>query len=136
MNCIKCGSEEATDTYFIEVLPCPYCDEGIEIKYHICHECNITWKTVNDEVISMADFDDGMPPGLTDEDLLQAFSAIDGRLVKFSMDNIDGVPTGPAMGELLHRCIRCGSIAFEVSSKRWRCNDPECQFEWEIVSCE
>ena len=129
MNCIKCGSKEATDTYFIEVLPCPHCEQGIEIKYHICHTCNITWKTVNDEVISMADFDEDIPPGVTDEDLLQAFSAIDGKVVKYSIDN----PGGPAMGELLHKCVRCGAIAFEVASHKWRCNDPSCQFEWEVI---
>ena len=126
MKCIRCNSDESTDMYFVETFPCPHCDDELEVQYHICKSCHITWKVVGDNVVSMADFEDDVVFARSDEDFFEAFTHI----------STNEILTGPVMGELVHRCIRCGSIAFEIADKKWRCNDPECQFEWEVLAID
>ena len=127
MDCIKCGEANPVETYFIEELPCPHCDGTVRIEYYVCKSCGITWKAMDGDVLAVADFD--LETTGDDEEVnVESGSEVLG----FSAS---GFHNGPAMGELLHSCIKCGSIAFETGRNKWKCTDTTCAFEWEVIDC-
>lgn len=36
-----------------------------------------------------------------------------------------------SMKDMIHKCLRCGSISYEAKPEFYHC--PECGFEWEVV---
>jgi len=45
------------------------------------------------------------------------------------MDLVENSTTGGTMQEVLHRCLKCNTLALEIKPKLYHC--PECSFEWE-----
>jgi hypothetical protein len=40
------------------------------------------------------------------------------------------------MAEMIHRCLRCDKVAYEVGDGVFKCFDDKCGFGWEVIECE
>lgn len=127
MKCINCDSIDASD-FFSEHIPCSHCDETTELVYSACPDCNIVWKSVNGVAIHNSlesareideFFDAHTDPEMHDflNDAFKDFMEITGN--------------SRTMNELIHRCLRCETISYEVRPRFYHC--PECNFEWEVL---
>lgn len=114
MDCPSCGSEN-TSVFHIENFPCSHCSVVNEISYNFCHACRISFKETGGEVIAALRFSGDALTGLIEEE------------VKLAVKD-EGCRT---MGEVVHRCLRCEAIAFEVEEKSYKCS--VCDFEWETI---
>ena len=112
MNCINCGSKEL-NTFFTETLPCSHCDEINEIAYHACEVCGMVWRSIGNKIS-----DDIMFYG---PDLASFLSELP------TPENINN----NSMQEIIHRCLRCNTVSFEIGTKLYHC--PDCSFEWEVI---
>jgi len=120
MRCINCDNDDIV-VVLMEIFPCKHCNGEIEIKYVICGDCGVGWKTVDDEILSGTTFFD---VGLgdifgDDEDGFDMAPVIDHNKDKSHM------------GDYVHRCLRCQTLAYEVEENSYKC--PSCNFEWEII---
>ena len=117
MNCINCGSENF-NTFFTETIPCAHCDEINNISYHACQSCGLIWKSIGGKILEGVMF--------TEPDL--------GQLLNESMDKISSFMESSSknsMQEVIHKCLRCNTISFEIGPKLYHC--PDCGFEWEVI---
>jgi hypothetical protein len=114
-DCPKCGSND-TYIFFEEEIPCSHCDEINTVIYHACNHCATLWKSVDGEIL-----EDSL---LSDEQLED--------MLGDSIDNFEGhlLEVEGTMSEIVHRCLRCRTISFEVAPSVYHC--PECSFEWEV----
>ena len=137
MNCIHCGSSN-TDVFFKEDIPCCHCEGAITVVYEACGDCNLMWKSVDGEVISnsadtldelndvlLYELDKG--PVISDEEAMVAMD----DFLNFLKEEADDSPIVDSMQDLLHKCLRCESISYEVRPRHYLC--PECGFEWEVL---
>ena len=128
MVCINCGSTN-TEIFFVEAIPCKDCGGLSCIEYHSCKDCQSIWKTLDGEFFkSIPDVpevlvDDFSVFELTEEDLDTVIAEFD-TFVK-------SVEEKPSMKDMIHHCIRCDAIAFEVKPLSFYC--PKCDFEWETL---
>lgn len=127
MSCIECGSDKAT-VVFIEVFPCNHCNGELHLEHNLCPECGIGWKTLDGEVVECVT--------VLNSNLDDFFSDFDeqGDVTDMIFNYLDSLNHGSdSMNSYVHRCLRCNSIAFEIGEELYRCSDPECGFEWEVV---
>jgi len=117
MKCPNCSCNNI-EPFYIEKMPCSHCKELIEIAYYICPNCDgaasTAWKVIDGEVfdkvtISEESFD------LVGESI---FSNAGGSEEEVS-----------SMCDMLHKCIKCGAIAYESEPGFYRCS--VCNFKWE-----
>lgn len=121
MKCVNCKEENAA-VVLVEIFPCNHCNGEIRIEYNICKNCNTAWKTMDGELMSgMAFFDAGLGDFFDDEELFKALE----------MDHYDSNEDKSYMSDYVHRCLRCGSIAYEVKEDLYKCK--ACDFEWEVI---
>ena len=40
-----------------------------------------------------------------------------------------------AMTKMIHKCLRCNKMAYEISNGLFKCSNVECGFEWEVINC-
>lgn len=139
MDCFNCGSSNIF-MIFDEIFRCPHCDEDIHIGYYGCNECGGIWYGCDDEVINgmvidgdafadeNTEFLKEIANGLKSED---AFLSLleRGDIKQLEEEDKD------CMGELVHRCLKCNSIAYEIEEGVYRCSDENCGFEWEVIKC-
>lgn len=114
MSCIKCGDENVL-TFFSEEFSCTECNHPNEILYKVCRECGNVWKALGDQIVVEA----------SDVDMKEMF----GPEFEEFLDMLDEQPK--SMQETIHKCLKCGKIAFEVEPDHYRC--PSCDFEWEVM---
>lgn len=122
MGCINCENEIEV-TFAVERFPCLHCGEKVVIEYHMCSNCGIVWRTVDGAVDSGS---------IVTPDMRKTFDAE-------GLDDILGTlqeihSEEHSMEELLHRCLQCNAISFEVKKGEYEC--VECGFMWEVVGCE
>lgn len=120
MVCFNCKSK-STMTYFSEIIPCSHCGGQIIIMYNSCVDCGAVWKSIDDEFFeSMLIPDPSIIPMI--EEGFQVH--LDDSLKAPLKDN-------STMSEIVHRCIKCESIAYEVNPEVYHCS--KCGFEWEVL---
>jgi len=118
MECLNCQGTDVI-TFFNEIITCSHCKEDNNVSYNVCQTCGLIWKAVDDQPISESVFTE-----------LELGEMLGGSLDKF-MENIshETASTG-TMNEIVHKCLRCETISYEVAPCFYRC--PECRFEWEV----
>ncbi len=116
MICVNCGSEN-TDSFFTELIPCGHCDEVNEINYSVCKECSLVWKSIGDQPVAGMMFSE---PEL-------------GGMISDALDDFIGLAaeTPGTMQEVVHHCLRCQTISYEIKPQLFHC--PDCGFEWEVL---
>lgn len=117
MDCFNCGSSNVT-VFFRELFSCCHCELENELVYNMCQDCNTAFKTVGDEVVASA--------RITGDDLAS--------LVQLSSKEIaaalkEEMPR--SMNEIIHRCLKCDSVAYEISDEQYEC--PVCGFSWGTI---
>ena len=117
MNCPNCN-KDSTIEFFNECIPCVHCNKINTLSYNVCPDCGFVWKKSEDNknIIGMVFGDDDIKLILKDTDYV------------FSEDFFEKKPT---MDDVIHRCLRCETVSYEVKEKLYHC--PECGFEWEII---
>lgn len=140
MNCINCGSSD-TSVFYKEKIPCSHCNEVTEVIYEACAHCYIMWKSVDGEVIDNSfDVDQELDKVLSDGAMV-----IDGNLFdEFPTDeefedllrsinfmDTDSVKSVKSMRDMVHRCLRCDTVSYEIKPRLYHC--PDCGFEWEVL---
>lgn len=126
MLCPVCGSK---DTYviFVESLPCGHCGEMTDYDHGICKDCGNMWRALGDEVLNCtSEFTDEV---VDEEELMKLLSDELGK--DFDAVQVIEVNNKGTMDELVHRCLRCGAISYEIKPKFYHC--PSCSFEWEVI---
>ena len=125
MACFNCGSENV-EVFFVENIPCSHCDGKTELVYAGCNDCHIMWKSVDDKIINTS-LDAGLKIDgvLSDDDL----ECIDNLFLPLNEEIIPDVTT---MSSMIHKCIRCKAVSYEVKPNYYHC--PECGFDWEVLA--
>lgn len=125
MKCIHCDSN-LTSVFLIEYIPCGHCNKDIELVYATCPSCNIVWKSVSGVVINTSfddmDFDDVDTSSDVEEMMNEAFK-------DFMDERYDVTPV--SMSDMVHKCLRCEAVSFEIKPRFYHC--PDCGFEWEVL---
>ena len=121
MKCCSCGTNNVI-VFFEETLPCGHCNMDNTILYNFCGECSCVFKTVNGKVVNAATF--------TDTELA--------NMMSMDVDDVREIMQSPiqsasprTMDEMVHKCLDCNALAFEVEPGLFKCS--ECDFEWEIL---
>lgn len=132
MDCMHCGSTD-TAIFFVEKIPCSHCDEITNLIYETCNDCNLMWKSVDGEVLnnsfdsmeeidSPLDFDMELP---TEEELDEMIREFESIIEATEMSE------ATTMQDMIHRCLRCETVSYEVKPRHYHC--PDCGFEWEVL---
>ena len=121
MKCVECNRTSET-VFFVEIYPCPTCDDQVEVEYHACKHCGTVWKTANGEPMDYAkskikDFSDIVKNHKKFEDFFSYMAKDDNDIA--------------SMNQVIHRCLQCNHIAYETSDGNYEC--PDCGFTWEVL---
>ena len=120
MKCDFCEYDGNT-AFFEEHFTCDCCDNIMTITYHNCPSCHLMWKRCNGQPVINSIMDvSGLDIDLADEDNLMYSKPLKHSPAK-------------NMKDLIVRCVRCDSIAYEVEDGTYECS--ECGFSWEVVDC-
>ena len=122
MECVNCGGKG--EVFATESYPCSHCGEKLIMEYCMCPTCGIVWRTID---------------GIVDQDSLFTEEA----RIDFEVDGMEQAlnelmmnkETERSMDECINRCLRCNSISYEVKKGSFKCSDPDCGFEWEVIEC-
>jgi len=132
MECPHC-KENSGGVMYEDKIICDNCGEYLVIEYCACHVCGYTWRLNNGK------FMDG--DLINEESVNQMLEELE-ALIKneFSNDDVE-VETYygntkrnddfRTMSDMIHKCIRCGKIAYPISNHEFKCS--LCGFEWEIL---
>jgi hypothetical protein len=121
-----------------------HCGEYTYVDYYRCSECKSVFKAIEDrieedsimkapddfmesldDVISLA-FSDVKSGPMTEEEFREFVSNIGDDVEVTELRSKES-----SMTSLIHRCLKCQSLAFETREGLYRCS--ECGFEWEVV---
>jgi hypothetical protein len=111
MNCVAC-KDGHVETMLVEHYPCK-CGDTISIEYLACFECGALWRALDGEYVKDSLM---LPDTLEDENGFQVSES----------------PT--TMGGLIHKCVKCNSVCYEVGFDMYKCS--LCGFEWEVIDGE
>lgn len=121
MKCCSCGSDKVI-LFFEEKLPCGHCGEDNVIVYNFCSACGCVFKSLNGEVTNAANFTDNELAAMMNMDIEDVREVMQTSVAE----------AGPrTMDEMVHKCLKCNAVAFEVRRGEFKCS--ECDFEWEIL---
>ena len=121
MECISCGGDNAV-VALLEIFPCKYCGQDLNIEYNICKDCGAAWKSIDGELISdMTLFDAGIG---------DLFSKFEEELSEFT-PIVNNNNKHIHIGDCIHRCLKCNVICYEVNENIYEC--PKCGFSWEVI---
>jgi len=123
MDCCVCNSSN-TEVFSTEKIPCTGCGEFTELMYNVCRDCGTMWKSVGTAVIECTLTELGDFP----VDISEVFALLEDGLRGIELVDYNRCGT---MGELIHKCLRCETIAYETMPGLFHC--PECGFEWEVM---
>ncbi len=133
MECFNCKkTDECIENFYSESITCTHCSEETEIKYYLCLECRAVWKIAGDEVMAEVVFDDKELEYAIGCDVDELFSMLSED--KFSKDeHVEDVDMREYLSNFIPKCIRCKTRAYRIDDLAYRCADPECGFEWEVI---
>jgi len=120
MECPNCSSKDV-DVVNGDSFICYDCGSSIQINYGICNKCNFTFRTNNGHFV------DG---GIVNETDLENFVEEVMEDMAKEMDKLYADEEPESMSDLIHRCIKCGCIAYKKGDN-YKCSF--CDFEWEIL---
>ena len=120
MECIGCGND--VEEFFSEEIECSSCGDVMVIGYYCCEECDTAWKTLDGVLAFSVDLDNAEFL----EDIPTLLDGIEEEIVRKEEAN--------SMRKFIHKCIRCGSLSYEIAEDTYKCT--ECDFEWEVIRCE
>ena len=129
MKCPMCG-EDAPNIIVSESFECEDCSKINIFSYHLCTSCRIIWRAFNgvliqNSIILLDDVEnDPMLAGFGDR-LLDSLK----KTFLKSSSFVDNNVSHKTMSEFIHKCLRCNSIAIQISETCFRCT--VCDFEWE-----
>jgi len=116
MECPACGSEEVYK-FVDEIFECGSCGEVNTLSVAVCATCGTFWKEFNGAPVEGT--------CLTKQDLSHMSKHIAEVLDKHEENS------GKAsMYDVVHKCIRCDSVAYDLGDGNFEC--PDCGFTWEI----
>jgi hypothetical protein len=118
MDCCVCNSNN-TIVLSKEDFSCKHCGECTDVIYGACNDCGAVWKSVDGYVVEC------MSHEMSAEDLDRMVG--DGVVVQV----VDLEPRENTMSNMIHHCVRCEAIAYEIGHGLYKC--PECDFEWEVI---
>jgi phosphosulfolactate synthase (CoM biosynthesis protein A) len=146
MECPNCGNDEV-EIFMAEPIECVHCDKTTYIEYVRCEECSSVFKAVGGKV------DDKSTMSLPDnfvstiDDIMSVlFSAshdvLDEEQFKEMIETmgddveVKEIKVGfgqESMTDVIHKCLNCNAVAYEISQGKFAC--PDCDFTWEVVNC-
>lgn len=133
MVCVKCQSKTAI-IFASEDFTCE-CGKVHTLTHCGCADCGMLWREMDgqlfgDSEIPFEELADFMAPVDPEEE-----QRIFDNLVK-EIEKMDRVQEGGSWGmaDYVHRCLKCNSIAHEISPGTYKCGDEGCGFEWEVVN--
>jgi len=92
--------------------------------------CVFSWKTLNNVPIEGVFISsDILPDFVSHDDINELIKQPEYR--KFDISN-----KFISMINCIHRCLRCGAIAYEIEKNVFKCGDNTCGFKWEVLTFE
>lgn len=104
-----------------EVIPCPHCRDDIVIEYLSC-PCRYSWREINGIFLDGGRIEvDGL------EGLIQGITEF---IEAYDLEDSEYTPS--SMTEMIHRCLKCGSLSMKIHTNPdvYKCT--ACDFEWEV----
>ncbi len=136
MECFNCSkTDEHIEKFYSESLTCSHCSEEMEIIYYVCLECGAVCKTFEGEVVSGVVFEEGELEKVLGCEMKELFSMLSEDKF-FKGDEAKSMDMKEYLSNFVPKCIRCEARAYQVEECVYRCSDPECGFEWEVVGVE
>lgn len=120
MLCASCGSDKVL-VFFEEKIICSHCNTVNILSYNLCTACGLVWHSIGDEPLEGTMVISPMLREIIKKDI-----NVEDLIVSVDSNNVKGT-----MEEVVHKCIRCNSVAFEVAPGYYHC--PKCNFEWEVI---
>jgi hypothetical protein len=114
--CRDCGNKTAS-IITIDEIPCS-CGEIIPVKYISC-TCGYSYRMAGDIFIDGSKIDISQVASLL-EDITEFFDGHD-----IFCDTLEDKP----MESFIHKCLKCGELAAEISPGMYECT--VCGFSWE-----
>jgi len=128
MLCPNCKKDSGGIMYK-DVITCGKCGEHIVIDYCSCHMCGYTWRLNNGEFLDGNMIDEqGM------DQMLEEIKTLIDEEFDDDVEYIVKKPEGNNMSDMIHKCIRCGELAYPIGEDAFKCSS--CGFEWEILKGE
>jgi hypothetical protein len=136
MECFNCNkTDECIEKFYSESVTCTHCSEEVEIIYYLCLECGAVWKISGDKVVSGVVFSDKELEYAIGPEVDELFSML-AEDKFFKGDYAKDMDMKEYLANFVPKCIRCESIAYQAADLTYKCSDPECGFEWEVISAE
>lgn len=136
MKCFNCNkTDECIENFYSESITCTHCSEEVKISYYLCLDCGAVWKIAGNEVLSGIVFDDKELEYAIGHDVDELFSMLSEDKF-FKGDYAKDMDMKEYLSSFVPKCIRCETRAYKVDELTYKCSDPECGFEWEVVDFE
>ena len=119
MICPGCGAEDFIVMH-VDDIPCSHCHGMIELSHNICKKCQVMWSSVDGEILNAEIDIDTLAGGLNN-----IFNQETDTLQVIELNNRG------TMDEMIHRCLRCETISYEIKPNVFHC--PDCGLEWEVI---
>ena len=122
MKCLRCDNEDLM-RFMDDTIDCCDCGTKLHYVHYLCSNCGMSWKTVNDNVVTKSDLQAMFV------NLMEYMGNLENETRK-----ADAIKEGTAnMVDYIHKCIKCQSVSYEERPGTYRCLNPECEFEWEVL---
>ena len=128
-ECPRCGHQTGVVVH-VDEIPC-VCGKLTNVEYVAC-ECGYSWRSANDQILDECQIEVSEAEELKSD--LEAFLKEQG----FDLEHLDNAnlseSLGNSMQDMIHKCLRCDSLAIKVSQNLYECT--ECNFAWEVDSLD
>lgn len=133
MKCPNCDSDFVTLVYE-DSFKCKECGNIIKVEYMVCQKCGYTWRT------NGGDFIDGVTVEERMEEITEGINSLleheeesgDFNRGNFIFSDLDDPLPTKSMSDMIHRCIKCGALAYPIGDGVFKCS--YCGFEWEVLT--
>jgi DNA replicative helicase MCM subunit Mcm2 (Cdc46/Mcm family) len=144
MNCPNCNGEKL-EVFMSDPIKCQHCGDITSIDFNRCLECGCVFKSVADEIDpdSIMELPEGtinIIDGILSTIIGEENAMDEDEFMKILEDpeaevEVKEINIGSSnkMASLVHRCLKCNVVAYEVKAGEYCC--PECGFTWEVVDC-
>jgi len=113
---LRCqGCDSFGIVMYTDEIPC-VCGEMVHVNYVSC-SCGFSWREANGLYIDGGKF--------SQEEVLELLSELENVF-----ESEGAISNDTPMGELIHKCIRCGAVAAQVKTGVYECTS--CDFSWEV----
>ncbi len=136
MKCFNCKkTDDCIEKFYSESITCEHCSEEMKIIYYVCLECGAVWKKAGGKVVSGVVFDEKELKYAMGHSVNELFSML-AEDKFFKGDYAKDMDMREYLSNFIPKCIRCEARAYQSEECVYRCSDPECGFEWEVVDVE